>query len=202
MAIRNDERAAAILVAGGRSERMGDDKALMPLGEKPLVQWVFDALQKVFDTVIVAASRKEQFSFLGAHVVPDRIANAGPLAGLHAGLLHLDAPCAFASGCDTPFLQEEFLRFMRGEYRGEEALVPVVQGKVQPLHGIYAKCAASRMEAFAQEGRHGGVHKFLEKISTRYLRDDAVDFSRFADSFLNVNTPQALCEAEARAGRK
>lgn len=194
-----------MLVAGGGSRRMGGDKALMPLGGRPMIAHAAGALTEVFERVVVAAKDTEKFSFLGLPLVEDELDISSPLAGVHAGLLALDAPWALAVGCDTPFLQPEFLRFMASEYRGEEALAPFVEGHLQPLHAIYAKCAAPRIEAFAASGRRA-AHEFLESLSLRILRDDGVAapiglrfgraFAAFAPSFRNINTPEEFAEAE------
>src|SRR5690349_13497485 len=101
---------AGIVLAGGRSERMGRDKALLQIDGISLVERAAQTLRAVADTVIVVADRPNKYVFDdGTPVLGDKYPGMGPLGGLLTGLDAAGAGCHFALACDMPFVQPELL---------------------------------------------------------------------------------------------
>jgi len=113
----------AAVLAGGRSLRMGQEKAFIPLNGRTLIETVIGQLRPSFETVYILANASNAYESLGCPVVPDQYPNCGPMGALATGLLKAGRPL-FAVGCDMPFLNGNFVSWMVRHYRGEDALVP------------------------------------------------------------------------------
>ena len=131
----------AIILAGGDSRRMGSDKAELLLGGQTLLQRVIATMQQLFPAVIVSV-RQLRPEIAVPQVCDDQAGGgkqeAGPLAGLAAGLGSITTAWAFVVACDMPFIAPAMVELL-GKYRaGNQAVVPVVQGHPQPLAAFYA----------------------------------------------------------------
>ncbi|MDT3425527.1 molybdopterin-guanine dinucleotide biosynthesis protein A [Paenibacillus forsythiae] len=115
-------RIAGILIAGGRSRRMGADKSLLEFGGIPAIARVAAALGEVAQPVTIASGGKEreEYRFLGLPQAADRFPDCGPLAGLHAGMNACDAEWHLAAPCDLPFASAEFMRYLVDAVRRDE----------------------------------------------------------------------------------
>jgi molybdopterin-guanine dinucleotide biosynthesis protein A len=129
----------ALILAGGDSSRMGQDKAGLLLDGTTLLQRVTVSMQQVFPKVIVSVRQPRAEVVL--QQVCDAEADGGPLAGLLAGLARVDTSWMFAVACDMPFIQPAVIERM-AELRGDhQAVVPMISGYPQPLFAFYAKQA-------------------------------------------------------------
>src|SRR3972149_5635096 len=129
-----------IVLAGGKSRRLGVDKALLSLGGAP-PHTVVQRVSLVCPRVIVAVDRPGRYRRLGlpARFVADASPGLGPLAGLQSGLQACITAHAFVVACDLPFLNMELLRYMAGLPRSYQALVPRSAGRDHPLPAVYAR---------------------------------------------------------------
>lgn len=194
------------MLAGGRSRRLGEDKARLALNDgQPLILTVVQALRAVCDDVVVVTDRAGRFKdiALPAGVVTDTIGGRGPLGGLHAGLCNIDTPFALAVACDMPFLNKELLRFMAGLPRDYELLVPRAGGRWQMTHAIYARSCLSPVESLLSQ-RRGSLLDLLSKVAVTELEE--AQFQQYDPaglSFFNLNSPKDLVEGRAiLAGRE
>jgi molybdenum cofactor guanylyltransferase len=133
-------RAAAIVLAGGRSARMGRDKALLRLDRRPLVEHVARQLEPLFSAVLVSAAHADDYGFLGLRVVPDRIADGGPLAALAGALDASPLDVNLVVPCDVPEVPGALVRLLLREARRGDGAVPVdADGNLEPLFAVYRK---------------------------------------------------------------
>ncbi|MBQ4900101.1 molybdenum cofactor guanylyltransferase [Paenibacillus sp. Marseille-P2973] len=149
----------AIILAGGRSSRMGSNKALLPLQGIPVIERLVRELDTVVGRVIIAGGNQpEAYSYLGKEIFSDVYPGAGPLAGLHAGLTAAETPWSLAVACDMPFASREVFEWLVERVRtaekssGPEAIIPVVQGRVQPLLAAYRRNVLTGLEKELQAG--------------------------------------------------
>ncbi|MFD1179537.1 molybdenum cofactor guanylyltransferase [Paenibacillus puldeungensis] len=157
---------SAIIIAGGQSRRMGEDKALLRLGGVTILEKMIQELEPVASRIVIAAGNKKEVyrSLFDKQVVTDVYADAGPLAGLHAGLSASTADWNIAVACDTPFanrgLFQALLSFVPvseiGDCRrGEpEAVVASVAGRVHPLLAVYRRSVLPSLDQELREGNH------------------------------------------------
>jgi len=182
--------------AGGRSNRMGRDKALLPLGGKPLIEHVLQRVAGLGDDVLITTNRPDDYAFLGLRMVGDRQPGAGALDGLLTALEAARSDRVLLLACDMPFVSRPLLDHMVGIDSEADVVIPRRGGRLQPLHAIYAaSCAASVREALnAGEKR---MISFLPSVQTLIVEQEILDqYDPNGLSFFNVNTPDDLVQAE------
>ncbi|HUT77602.1 MAG TPA: molybdenum cofactor guanylyltransferase, partial [Polyangia bacterium] len=145
---------AAIVLAGGRSERMGRDKTRLLFGGVPLIERVLAAIRPLFTEVIVAGGVAGRFADLpGIKEVGDSIPDAGPLAGIRAGLVACAAPWAFVVAADMPNLDPTLIRRVTGLAAADVELVLPRQGPyVEPLHAAYHRDLVGAIDLLLHSG--------------------------------------------------
>jgi molybdopterin-guanine dinucleotide biosynthesis protein A len=178
------------LLAGGKSSRMGCNKALLVAGGVPLIQRVADALSVVADRVTVIANLPEDYRFLGLPILGDAVAGVGPLGGITTALRATQSEVCLVLACDLPLVRPDLLRALIREARGADAAVPRTQDGDHPLCAVYARTGLAQAEAQIEAGDYK-VTRFLERIRTRWVGPETWGK---ADpdglSFVNVNTPE------------
>lgn len=192
------EDCTALVMAGGQSQRMGSDKASLLLGEHTLLDRVLTVVQPLFPHVLVSV--REPRPDIAQTQICDAYPNAGPLAGLCAGLRAVQTPWLFAVATDMPFVQAaliERLAAMRSSGdRRAQAAVPMVGGHPQPLAAFYAKECLPEVEALLQCDGRRSLRAVLDQLSVCYV--DEADL-RAADpglrSFFDLDTPHDLAVA-------
>ncbi|OHC90571.1 MAG: hypothetical protein A3J99_02845 [Sideroxydans sp. RIFOXYD2_FULL_59_7] len=178
----------ALILAGGDSSRMGQDKAGLLLDGTTLLQRVTATMQDIFPAVIVSV--RQPRAEVALPQVCDVQPDGGPLAGLVAGLAQVDTPWMFAVACDMPFIQSAVIARM-AELRGEQhAVVPMIGGHPQPLFAFYAKDALPTMRDALASGEKR-VRAVLQRLDVRYVEEAELrDFDPQFRSFLDLDTPQ------------
>ncbi|MDQ6601332.1 MAG: molybdenum cofactor guanylyltransferase [Chloroflexota bacterium] len=192
----------AVILAGGRSRRMGTDKALLrlPSGGPTLIERVVAAARAVADDVVIVAEDAGRLPAMGVRTAPDAIAGAGPLAGLVAGFAAARHTDIFALACDLPYLSIPLLEWMAVLPRTWDALVPYrpnEDGKTgwEPLHAIYTRACLAPMRAALDRGDRQAT-AFFPAINVRPLTADAMrTHDPLGRSTESVNTPEAWIEA-------
>lgn len=191
-------RHAAIVLAGGRSERMGEDKAAIAWEGTTLLGRAVRELSGIGVVVVVRAPGQELPPLHAAIVTDDAHPDRGPLQGLASGLRAVGAGAtAFVCAVDMPLLDAAFAtRVLAALDSGAEAAVPVVDGRLQPLAAAYRSEVADRAEALLARGERS-LMALLDLLDVRRLDD----LPGAATAVHNVNTPAEL-EAARQASRE
>lgn len=188
----------AIILAGGRSSRMGRDKALLPFGREPLIAHIVGALRPLFDAVIVVAAADQALPPLPATVVHDDLAFHGPVAGLCYGLRAAHGEWAFVTSCDSAFIRPALVADLVARRQGYDAVVPQWRGRLQPLCAVYRRSLLGLLESRLAEGELRLID-VLDQCRTLTVEEEEV---RRTDpdgsSFFNMNTPEDYAEALRR----
>ena len=187
----------AIVMAGGESRRMGRDKASLVLGEQTLLQRVLMIVQPLFAQVLVSV--RQPRPDIDLPQVCDAYANAGPLAGLCAGLEQaraINSPWIFAVATDMPFVQPALIEHLAQQRVACQAVVPVVHGQPQPLAAFYsASCLETIQAILSGTGKHS-LRAALAQLNVHYVAESEL---LVADpglrSFFDLDTPQDLALA-------
>ncbi|MGI8687822.1 MAG: molybdenum cofactor guanylyltransferase [Thermomicrobiales bacterium] len=193
---------SAIILAGGRSQRMGVDKALLrlPSGGPTLIERVVMAARAVTDDVVIVAEDTGRLPPMPVRTAPDAIAGAGPLAGLVAGFAAARHPDILALACDLPYLFVPLLRWMTGLPRTWDALVPALpnaDGKTgwEPLHALYTRVCLAPMRAALDRGDRQATAFFPAITIQPLTADEMRPHDPAGRSTISVNTPDAWAEA-------
>lgn len=203
---------SAAVLAGGKSERMGQDKAFLCLEpDGPvLLEIVLERLRGVADDVKIVANDVLRHEGFGARVVLDEIPGYGTLSGIHAALVNAEHDHCLIVACDMPLLNPAVLAYLAAEPRDYEALVPQTPGVsrqgdsgqiYQTLHAIYARrCAIPIAEQLATGNQRAVA--FLPQVNLRVPdRQELLALDPQELSFVNTNTPESLAVAREVAKR-
>jgi len=186
---------SAFVLAGGRSSRMGADKAFLQFEGQALLTRALNLLRLLSpDVRIVGPANK--FAPHGP-VIEDVYPNRGPLAGIHTALSASKAELNLILAIDLPFLNEALLRFIVEQARLTDAVVtvPRIAGGFQPLCAVYRRAFAPLAQAALEAGRNK-IDALFAVTTTRILEED--ELRRFAFTpamFDNLNTPEDLRRA-------
>jgi molybdopterin-guanine dinucleotide biosynthesis protein A len=182
-----------LLLAGGKSSRMGVNKALLTIGEDVNISRVAIELRKVSDKVLVITNSLEEYSYLHLPLIPDIHKAQGPLGGLHAGMSYSETDLQFLSACDMPFVSAEAAGEILSYFEpGLDAIIPEINGRLQPLFAVYHKrCLPVLTDCLLKKELK--MKLFIEKIVVKTIRE--TDFAlyhkdpkRFQHLFFNMNT--------------
>ena len=196
--------ASAVVLAGGASRRMGRDKRLLPWGEdadgrpRTLLQSVIDSLAEVADDVIVVAN--DQPVVAGARVVPDAIPGAGSLGGILSGVEAARHDRVFVAAADMPFLHAALVRDLLDRLEGHDAVVPVVDGRPEPLHAVYGRAVAPAARSQIERGQLKIAMAFRGLDVLWVPEADLRLLDPGLRSFRNVNTPEDYAGAQRDFG--
>jgi molybdopterin-guanine dinucleotide biosynthesis protein A len=198
-----------IVLAGGRSRRMGQPKEALRFLDTTLLGHTVSVLDRCcFPVVVIARDAEQELPPLPieAEIAYDDEADQGPLAGLAAGLAAVHGHCdaVFATACDAPFLTESAVGWLCGQLGTHAAVMPRIGGVLQPLAAVYRVDVLPTVQRLLAQGERR-LHALAEHVDTRILDEAEVDAFDPSRRFLrNVNSPEeyaaVLAEAEGIAG--
>ncbi len=180
----------AFVLAGGKSTRMGRDKAFLELDGKTLLERAVDSAREVTEQVWIVGDQKK-FSRFGP-VVGDVYRERGPLGGIHIALTSTVSEWNLILAVDLPFLTPEFLKWLVAEAQKQDAVVtvPRVGGRLQPLCAVYRKQFGEAARRELDAGRNK-IANLFGVSHTRVIQEGEVAYHGFsAKMFQNVNTPE------------
>ena len=185
---------SAAVMAGGKSRRMGQDKAWLELEGRPIVQRVIDVLREVADEVLIVAN-DPRYAELGLRVVPDRFPEGGALGGIATGVGAAQHDLVLVAACDMPFLRADLWRLLIERAEGADAAVPKVGGQYETLHAAYRKACLGPMERALATGKMR-VISFFDEVRVREVGEaDLRALDPGLRALTNVNTPEELAAA-------
>jgi len=195
------ENLSALILAGGFSRRMGQDKAWLELGGKPLVEHLTHHILPLADELIISTNSPDRFEPLlrslpiPAQLVADQTQGIGPLAGIASGLSRASHDLVLVLAVDLPYVQVGLLSHMAGLAVDFQAVVPQIldprcgEAVAEPLHAFYRRSCLAAITAHLEAGDRRVV-SFLSDVRTRWvLPEEVARFDPGFISFRNLNTP-------------
>lgn len=184
--------AVAVVLAGGRSARMGTDKALLDFDGKPLIARLLDRLRPEFAEVIVSSNSPQTYALLGVDVVPDEEPDMGPLGAIVSCLARSSRDLHFVVACDMPSVRMDAVHRLLAIAREQEcdAVIPVsAEGLYEPLLAVYRRSVLDPARAIlARGGRR--VVDLLREVRVVHPKVER-------ESVTNINTPEDYARALA-----
>ncbi len=187
--MKNKEQSSAlpytlIILAGGSSRRMNQDKALLPVGRGTLIEYVLQQLEEYFGETLVSVSESDKFKFLNQKLVVDEKQGFGPLMGIKSALAVSQHEKNFVIACDIPKIPYKVLDKILLQGKNFDIVVPVSpSGRVEPLFAVYSKSILPLMEELIEDHIHS-LLPLYDMCKTDYVTLDM-------DSILkNLNTKQ------------
>lgn len=175
-----------IVLAGGMSSRMGQDKSLMVFNGKPLVQHAVDTLKTICRQVVISSNRPE-YAFTGCEVWPDEIEIQAPIAGIYTCIRRSATERNIILSCDMPLVDSRLFDYLITLDTGFDAIIPVHGRGMEPLCGVYNKTAVPALAANIAE-KQFGMQQFIRNTASRLIEiGPGLDFYR-DNLFTNINT--------------
>ena len=178
-----------IILIGGKSRRMGRDKAFLEVAGKPLFERVLEVFRESFAQVVLVGNREETFAGYGLPVLPD-IYPGSSLGGLYTGLYHAETDYVFVASCDLPFPSTEILRYLCSLKEGFDAVVPTTPHGYEPLFAVYSKTCLEPIRTLLESGDYC-AYAYFSQIRVRYVPlEELAHLDGDGRAFVNVNTPE------------
>jgi molybdopterin-guanine dinucleotide biosynthesis protein A len=213
-----------VVLAGGKSRRMGRDKALVDFGGQPLIQRVIQRIRPMCSSLVIVANDTHAYEQFGVPVIPDIFPGKGPLGGIYSALRAAREPHVLAVACDMPFLNRNLLQYLYSISGSYDVVIPRAHDlssktphaggqaapnperklakdvDFHPMHGVYSKQCVQAMETRLQSGDLRLV-SFVEEVQARIVGPEEIDrFDPRHLSFFSINTPIDLQIAQALQG--
>ena len=190
-----------IILSGGKSKRMKENKSFLKLGDKYIIEIISELMKSLFKNVILITNDVSDYKFLKLESYSDLYKEKGPLGGIHSGLLNSITDNNFIISCDMPLISKEIIEFIINYNSDKLIKVPIADGFIQQLCGLYNKECISSAEMILKESyfekrndiqakRKCNVLKLLD-ISGAEIIDIENEYSNYEKyTFMNMNTPE------------
>lgn len=182
--------ATGIILAGGKSSRMGEDKGLVLLNGKPMVHYIIEALKEVMSDIIII-SNNESYTKFGIPVYADIIKDKGPVGGIYTGLYHSKTELNFCISCDVPMISSDFILWLLKRSGKSYITLPMCKDKVHQMIGVYSKQVLSNFKESTEKG-----HLKLSQVNNDMaceIIDIEKEYANFDELiFSNINTKNEL----------
>ena len=186
------QSVTGVVLAGGKSSRMGRNKALLPFGAGTLLESVIAKVQTVFERVVLSVHEEGAYPQITLPQVADRYPETGPMGAI-ASLLDAGESRIFCVACDMPFLNASLIEYLCS-FTDCDAVVPVWRGRMESLHALYSDALLPAFQALLRENRFKVADALLE-AHVRYVGEEEIrKIDARGDSFRNVNTPREFEE--------
>src|SRR5277367_5276232 len=183
---------------------MGRPKAALDFGGMPLLTRIVIELKRRFDEIVIVAAPasawQPRIEVAGVKIVHDETAFEGPLDALRRGLDEIEHQVVFACSCDLPLLNADVAAALVAMLEDFDAVIPEVGGKLQPLHAVYRKHCARRIESLAASGEKRLTASAAAINGRRVTEQELRKIDPQLISFFNVNTPEDYQRALKLAG--
>ncbi|PJA99818.1 MAG: molybdenum cofactor guanylyltransferase [Ignavibacteriales bacterium CG_4_9_14_3_um_filter_30_11] len=189
-----------IILAGGKSKRMGENKSFLKLGDKSVIEKITDLMKNIFKNVLLITNTTDEYKFLSIPIYEDIYKYKGPLAGIHSGLTHSITQNNFIISCDIPLMTEKMIKYIV-DYKTDKLItVCKADGFIQQLAGRYSKnvlpCAeeiiledSKEVRGDKQEQRKCNVLNLLDKVGAEIIDAEDLDIYK-GNIFFNMNKPE------------
>ncbi len=190
-----------IILAGGKSTRMGVNKSFLKIGEQTVIERITELMKSVFETVIIISNTPEEYRFLNLPIFEDDYKGKGPLAGIHSGLKHSVTTENFIVSCDIPLLNKSIVEYVTGYKTEKRITVCKASGFLQPFAGMYSRLLLNEIEKILNDNREHINHtneaerksckvmSFIKSSDAEILNPENIH-GYTEDIFMNINTPE------------
>ena len=180
-----------IILSGGKSSRMGENKSRLKIGNKTIIERIVELMKDIFSENIIITNTPDEYKFLQLPLYEDIYKWKGPLAGIHSGLTYSKTERNFVISCDTPLMIKEMIQYIVNFQTRKPIVFCRAAGYHQPLVGVYKKQIIIEIEKFLSdndETTDKSFHHFLKKVNAEII--DPQDLLFYKDElFFNVNSP-------------
>jgi molybdopterin-guanine dinucleotide biosynthesis protein A len=182
--------------AGGISERMGKEKAHLPLAGKPLIEHVLKQISGIGDELLITTNSPEKFAYLGIRTVPDLLPHTGAVIGLHAALTAAQHKNVLSLACDMPFINRKLIEHIINLSPKADVVVPFYKGEYEPFHAVYSRNCITAIENMLKLKLIRMIDIY-DRVSVHTVGEKEItSIDPTGLSFFNINSPEDLALAE------
>ncbi|GFE59876.1 molybdenum cofactor guanylyltransferase [Geobacter sp. AOG2] len=182
-----------VILVGGKSSRMGRDKAFLKVAGRTLFERIREVFAKSFGQVLLVGNREERFAGCRLPVLPD-IYPGSALGGIYTGLHGATTEYIFVSSCDLPFPNREVIRYLCSQREGFDVVVLRTDDGYEPLFALYSKNCLGPIRELLESGECC-AYGYYSQVRVRYVAyRELAPFDRDGTAFLNVNTPEEFAK--------
>jgi molybdopterin-guanine dinucleotide biosynthesis protein A len=181
------QNISGYILAGGKSSRMGTDKALLMFQNEPLLKHMIKLIEPFCACVSISGQNSDYLVF-GAEIVPDLFTDCGPIAGIYSTLCHSGSDWNLLVSVDVPFITDELLRYLISNIGEYDCVIPKHDLGVEPLIGLYHKQVIPVIEDMIKGGDYKLIN-LVRKLNTRFLDCNSLIKSN-SRLFMNINHPK------------
>jgi len=167
------EKATAIILAGGDSGRMGTDKSMLTIKGRPIIETISEQLRGTFCQILISSNEADKLAFLGFEIIPDKIPGQGPLMGIASALEVSTNEFNFVVACDIPHIDLTYVRRMLAEAEGVDIVIPTTgEERYEPLFAVYRKSALKAINGVLSSGGRK-ISDVFDRCRVKYIELEA-----------------------------
>ena len=181
-----------IILSGGKSTRMGTNKALLQVGGERLIDRTIRTFRDIFRETILVTNSPLDYLDQDCTIATDIIKGKGALGGIYTGLFYASCDYAFVAACDMPLLNKSFIEYMIENCESYDIVVPEPADGPQPLHAIYSKRCLPAIKRLIDQDQLK-ITGFYKGLKTRMIPDHVINrFDSGGKMFFNLNSQKDL----------
>ncbi|WP_163969810.1 molybdenum cofactor guanylyltransferase [Oceanobacillus halotolerans] len=189
-------KRCGVILSGGKSSRMGKNKSLLELNGQTVIEHVMDTMEECSDTLVIITNEPSRYTHLSIPLQRDRFHYQGPLAGIESGMYYHEADVYFIAACDMPFVHKDVYDQLFNQLGRYEAVVPVYDGQIHPLSGIYKRSVLPVIQQLLNDDQRK-VKKLLDAVQVHYVHDfSGIPQELVEKHFFNMNHPEQFEHAK------
>ena len=180
------------ILAGGKSTRLGRDKATLRVFDKALIQQVYEKAHLVFKDIFIVSNHHDRFFGIDAPIIRDVFPIQSSIVGIVSALLFASTPYVFVLACDMPFVSVRSIEYMLNKANGEDIIIPRTQKGFESLHAVYNRSCISVMLTSIGFQRLK-ITNLFPFFTVKEIREDRIFMDRGVSVFTNINVEEDLC---------
>lgn len=184
------KKITGIILAGGKSSRMGSDKGIVNLNGKKFIEHILEAVLPNVNEVLIIANN-DNYNNLGYKVIKDTIKDCGPLGGIYTGLMNSQTENNIVVSCDIPFINSDLIKYIIENTSNADITVPVYKGNIEPLCAVFTKRTSDQIYNLIMN-KDLKIQNILKYFITKEIFITKMQEFYNDKLFVNINTPEEL----------
>ena len=178
----------AVILVGGKSSRMGTNKAFLELKGKTFIELQIELLREMFDEISISANTPSEYEYLNLPIFKDIYPGKGPLGGIYTSLINSSSLHTFMLACDMPFVGPELIKHLKDLTKEYDVVIPKSENGLEPLHAFYSKNCIEPIKRELDDNNLR-IRSFFPQVNVKIVELDSLASSdHFKNSIKNLNT--------------
>ena len=187
-----------VILAGGKSSRMGSNKAFLKVKGKTFIEHQIALLREIFSEITISANTPEEYKHLNVPIIGDIYPDKGPLGGIYSAIINSKSFHTFMLACDMPFVEIDLIKHLKSFISGHDVVIPQSKKGLEPLHAFYSKnCIAPIKKEL--DSNNLRIVSFFPQVKVKTVKlNNLPSSNKFKDSIKNLNTLEEYKDAKKK----